>query len=68
MNLPAIPNLGILTGNALESQAIKYIKKYKLHAAFVDALPFDALAPLAKMLLEKAMLAAREQLNGMIQL
>lgn len=68
MNLPAIPNLGALAGNALESQAIKYIKNNTLHAAFIDALPFDALAPLAKALLEKSMLAAREQLNGVIQL
>jgi hypothetical protein len=68
MTLPAIPNLTALTGKALESQAITFIKKNMLHAAFIDALPFDALAPLAKTLLEKAMLAAREQLNGVIQL
>jgi hypothetical protein len=68
MNLPAIPNLGALVGNALESQAIKYIKNNALHAAFIDALPFDALAPLAKALLEESMLAAKEQLDGVIQL
>jgi hypothetical protein len=68
MSLPAIPNLPALTGNALESQAMTFIKRHALHAEFIDALPFAALAPLAKMLLEKAMLAAKEQLNGVVQL
>ncbi len=68
MNLPAIPNLGALTGNELESQAIRFIKDNTLHAAFIDALPFSDIAPLAKTLLEKSMQAAREQLNGAIQL
>jgi hypothetical protein len=68
MGLPAIPNLGALTGRPLESQTITFIKKNMLHAAFIDALPFEVIAPLAKTLLEKAMLAAREQLNGVIQL
>jgi putative ATP-dependent endonuclease of the OLD family len=68
MKLPAIPNLTALTGKTLESQAIKYIKDNTLHAAFVDALPFNAIAPLAKAILEKTMLAAREQLTGVIQL
>lgn len=68
MNLPVIPNLRVLSDNALESQAIKFIKDNALHAAFVDALPFADLAPLAKTLLGQATLAAREQLYGTIQL
>lgn len=68
MSLPAIPNLPALTGNALESQAMTFIKRNALHAAFIEALPFVDLAPLAKTLLEKAMLAAKEQLNGVIRL
>ena len=68
MGLTAPANLGTLNGNALESQAIRFIKDNTLHAAFIDALPFPDIAPLAKTLLEKAMLAARGQLNGVIQL
>jgi len=68
MSLPVIPNLGTLTGAALESQAIRFIKDNCLHAAFIDALPFSDMAPLAKTLLQKATEAAREQCTGVIQL
>lgn len=68
MSLPAIPNLPALIGNALESQAMTFIKRNALHAAFIEALPFADLAPLAKTLLDTAMLAAREQLSGVIRL
>lgn len=54
--------------NELETQTIAFIKRNVLHAAFVEALPFENLPPLAKILLEKAVLAAREQLTGVIQL
>jgi len=68
MGLTPPANLGTLTADALESKAIKFIKDNTLHAAFIDALPFDHIAPLVRLLLEKAMLAAREQLSGVIQL
>jgi hypothetical protein len=68
MGLTAPAGLAGLAGTALESQAIKFIKDNTIHAAFVDALPFSDIAPMAKTLLEKAVMAAREQLSGMIQL
>lgn len=68
VNLPAIPGLDKMSADALETQAIAFIKKNALHAAFIEALPFDNLPSPAKILLEKAVLAAREQLTGVIQL
>lgn len=68
MGLTAPSGLAGLTGTALESQTIKFIKDKTVHAAFIDALPFSDIAPLAKILLERAVMAAREQLSGMIQL
>lgn len=68
LKLPAIPNLNKMPTNELETQTIAFIKRNALHAAFVEALPFENLPPLAKILLEKAVLAAREQLTGVIQL
>jgi len=68
MGLTAPTGLAGLTGTALESQAMRFIKDKYIHAAFVDALPFSDIAPLAKTLLERAIIAAREQLSGMIQL
>lgn len=68
LNLPAIPNLNKMLTKELEDQAIAFIKKNALHAAFIEALPFEALPSLAKQVLEKAVLAAREQLSGVIQL
>lgn len=67
-NLPAIPGLDSMPEKELETQAIGYIKKNALHAAFIEALPVDNLPPLARTLLENAVLAAREQLTGAIQL
>jgi len=68
VNLPAIPDLDRMPINELETQVIVFIKRNALHAAFIEALPFDNLPPLAKILLEKAVLAARDQLTGVIQL
>ena len=68
MNLPPPQNIGALNGSALESLAIKFIKDNTVHAAFIDALPFEHLAPLAKTLLEEAISAAKEERSGMIQL
>ena len=68
LNLPAIPNLNKMLAKEVEDQAIAFIKKNALHAAFIEALPFGDLPSLAKQALEKAVLAAREQLNGVIQL
>lgn len=67
-NLPVISGLDSMRGKDLKDQAIGFIKKYAIHAAFIEALPFDDLPPLAKTVLEKAMLAARGQLTGSIQL
>lgn len=67
-NLPAIPKLHSMPIDELEKQAIRVIKDNTLHAAFIDALPFDDLAPLVKTLLENAVQAARGQLTGAIQL
>lgn len=68
MGLTPPAGLAGLTGATLEARAIKFIKDKTIHAAFIDALPFSDIAPLAKTLLEKAVMAAREQLSDMIQL
>ena len=68
LQLPPIQRLDEIPANELETQTITYIKKNMLHAAFIEALPFENLPPLANTILEKAVLAAREQLTGFIQL
>ena len=68
MSLTAPSNLAELSGTTLESRTMRFIKDKAIHAAFVDALPFSDIAPLAKRLLDNAMQAAREQVSGMIQL
>lgn len=68
LNLHAIPDLDNIPPDELETQTIDFVKRNALHAAFIEALPFENLPPLAKTLLDKAVLAAREQFTGLIQL
>jgi len=68
LQLPPIQRLDEIPAKELEAQTITYIKKNMLHAAFIEALPFENLPLLANTILEKAVLAAREQLTGFIQL
>ena len=68
LNRPAIPDMNEMSQNELETQTITFIKRYALHAAFIEALPFENLPPLAMSLLEKAVLAASEHQTGVIQL
>lgn len=68
-NLEPPPGLDELSGKELEKKAITFIKKYSLHAAFVEALPATDLPFLAVQLLRCAVeAAAGEVLSGIIQL
>lgn len=67
-NLPAPPGLEELAGKSLETCAIGFIKRYSLHAAFIDALPLDDGLILGRVILEKAAEAATGNLAGLVQL
>lgn len=68
LNLSATPDFSNMPTEELKTQAIRFVKRNAIHAAFIESLPFDDLPQLAKTLLENAMLAAREQRTGAIQL
>ena len=66
MTLP--PDFATLEGNSLEKKAIDFIKANALHAAIIDALPFDELPALLVLILTEALKAARGDSSGFIQL
>jgi putative ATP-dependent endonuclease of OLD family len=62
-------NFGELTGNVLRAAAITFLKSSAgFHAQYVDALPDGVLPPLATELLRTAVLAARGDHDGHVQM
>jgi hypothetical protein len=62
------PNVGTLSGGALQDAAMAFIKKYALHAQFIEALPPDYLPPLLCQVLRKAVEVANGTAMGVVQL